>query len=112
MSIEKTYGKIASVNVGLGGYQHAMMGISFDLSQGGILSVSDFWGAWGLEIDSKGTFWTEVDRDARFAETMRKINQLLIDAKVDNVNQLKGKPIEVTCDSKHMVSWRILTEVL
>ena len=112
MSVEKTLGKIESVSIGLGGYQDAMMGISFDLSHGGLLSVSDFWGTWGLEIDSKGTKWTEADRDAKFAETMRKINQLLIDAKVDNVNQLKGKPIEATCDGMSMVSWRILTEVL
>ena len=112
MSIEKTLGKIESVNIGLGGYQDAMMGISFNLSHGGAWGVADFWGTWGLEIDSKGAKWTEADRDAKFAETMRKINRLLIDAKVDNVNQLKGKPIEVTCDGMSMVSWRILTEVL
>jgi hypothetical protein len=43
---------------------------------------------------------------------MRYISSLLKDAKVDSVDKLKGKPVEVTLDGNQLKSWRILTEVL
>ena len=110
--IEKTLGKIESVRIGLGGYQNAMMGVTLSLSHGGIWHVNDFWGAWSLEIESEHAKWTESDRDKHFATTMRRLNRLLIDAKVDYADELKGIPIEVTCDGNALVSWRVLTEVL
>jgi hypothetical protein len=43
---------------------------------------------------------------------MRYVSSLLKDAKVNSVDQLKGKPVEVTFDGNMLKSWRILTEVL
>jgi hypothetical protein len=36
----------------------------------------------------------------------------LKDAKVNSVDELKGKPVEVTFDGNMLKEWRILTEVL
>jgi hypothetical protein len=43
---------------------------------------------------------------------MRFLSKLLKEAKVDSVDQLKGKPVEVTFDGNLLSEWRILTEVL
>jgi hypothetical protein len=80
-------------------------------------------GSWGVG-DSKAnwdseqikwtehTKWTEEERDGWYAEIMRYVSSLLKDAKVDSVDKLKGKPVEVTLDGNQLKSWRILTEVL
>jgi hypothetical protein len=43
---------------------------------------------------------------------MRLLSKLLKEAKVDSVEKLKGKPVEVTFDGNRLQEWRILTEVL
>jgi hypothetical protein len=43
---------------------------------------------------------------------MRYVSKLLKDAKVNSVDELKGKPVEVTFDGNMLKEWRILTEVL
>jgi hypothetical protein len=43
---------------------------------------------------------------------MRYVSKLLKDAKVSSVDELKGKPVEVTFDGNMLKEWRILTEVL
>jgi hypothetical protein len=43
---------------------------------------------------------------------MRYVSKLLKEAKVDSVDKLKGKPVEVTFEGNTLKSWRILTEVL
>jgi hypothetical protein len=43
---------------------------------------------------------------------MRYVSTLLKEAKVNSVDMLKGKPVEVTFDGNTLKSWRILTEVL
>jgi len=108
----KSLGKISYVKFGYGGYQDAMFGISIglDTQSGG---CCDFRGMWGIDTKvGDYTKWTEVDRDERFAETMRYVNQLLIDAKKDDVTKLLGVPIEVTRENNTLKSWRILKEVL
>lgn len=64
-----------------------------------------------METDQH-TKWTEADRDAAFAKTMRKINEIMQDAKVHDVNDLKGKPVELIFEGTMLKDWRILTEVL
>ena len=109
----KELGKIEKVRFGHCGYQDSCLGISFVLRGKG----------WGL-IDSKSTWdaeliehtensqWTEEDRDKQYSEIMRYVSKLLKDAKVSNISELQGKPIEVTLDGNLLREWRILTEVL
>ena len=111
--MEKKLGKIESVKFGLGGYQGAMLGLHVSLGNGG-WCVGDSKGNWDSEqIEcSDHCKWTESDRDEWFAEIMRYVSKLLKDAKVNSVDELKGKPVEVTFDGNMLKEWRILTEVL
>jgi len=109
--VEVKLGRIASVKFGLGGYQDSQIGLSFTLEGQG-WGVGDFYGGWSTSIDSKGAQWTEADRNARYAETLRYLNKLLVEAKKEDVNGLRGIPVEVTFDRNILKSWRILTEVL
>jgi hypothetical protein len=43
---------------------------------------------------------------------VERIDKILTDAKVDSVDKLKGKPVEVTFDGTTLKDWRILKEVL
>ena len=107
---EERIGKIESVSFGMGGYDGAMIGISFTLSSGA-WGVGDFWGAWAIER-SDYCKWTEEDRIKQLGETTMRIAQLLNDAKVETVEQLKGRPVMVTFEKMKLKSWRILTEAL
>ena len=111
--MEKKLGKIESVSFGLGGYQGTMLGLHVTLGDGS-WGVSDTKGNWDSEqIEcSDHCKWTESDRDEWFAEIMRYVSKLLKDAKVSSVDELKGKPVEVTFDGNMLKEWRILTEVL
>ena len=109
----KELGKIEKVRFGHCGYQESCLGISFVLTGKG----------WGL-VDSKSTWdaelikhtensqWSEKDRDKQYSEIMRYVSKLLKDAKVSNISELQGKPIEVTLDGNLLKEWRILNEVL
>jgi hypothetical protein len=110
----KELGKIRSVEFGLGGYQDACLGIQFGLS-GESWGVGDWKGPWDfnlIECDSHCR-WTEEDRTKQAVEMLKFISDLLRDAKVSHISQLKNKPIEVTFkDYNTLQSWRILKEVL
>jgi len=111
--MEKRLGKIERVTFGHGGYQDSMLGLSVTLS-GEAWGVSDFKGNWDAELvkHSEHFKWSEQDRSKAYDETMRFLSKLLKEAKVDNVDKLKGKPVEATFDGNRLEEWRILTEVL
>jgi hypothetical protein len=111
--MEKKLGKIESVSFGLDGYQGAMLGLHVTLGNGS-WGVGDSKANWDAEQIkwSEHTQWTELERDSWYAEIMRYVSKLLKEAKVDSVDKLKGKPVEVTFDGNQLKSWRILTEVL
>ena len=110
--LRKEIGKIQSVKFGKGGYQDACIGISFELgSDKNGWGVGDFNGDWALER-SKDAEWTEEIRIKNLGKMCMYINQLLEDAKVDDINELKGKPVEVTFDGNLLKEWRLLTEVI
>lgn len=109
----KELGKIENVRFGLGGYQDAMIGITFTF-EGKSWGVSDFKGNWDpqhIKV-TENTKWTEEDRDKSFSNTIHFLSKLLSEAKVRDINQLKGIPVEVTFESNTLKEWRILTEVL
>ena len=111
--MEKRLGKIQDVRFGLGGYQDAMLGIHVTLGNEG-WGVGDSRANWDVEQIkwTENTQWTEEDRDGWYAEIMRYVSKLLKEAKVDSVDKLKGKPVEVTLEGNTLKEWRILTEVL
>ena len=109
----KKLGKIQDVSFGLGGYQGAMIGIHVTLGNEG-WSVGDSRANWDVEqVEcTENTQWKEEDRDGWYSEIMRYVSKLLKEAKVDSVDKLKGKPVEVTFEGNTLKEWRILTEVL
>lgn len=109
MSGEKL-GKIQDVRFGFGGYQDAMIGISFTLGGDG-WGVGDFWGDWSIKRSDTAK-WSEADRMGRLAETVWRIKELLDDAKVRNVEDLKDIPVMVSFEGNTLKSWRVLKEVL
>lgn len=108
----KHIGKIKSVRFGHGGYQDAMIGISFDLgSDKESWGVHDFWGMWATTRHSTCQ-WTEEDRTRQLGEMVMRINALLADAKVHDIADLAGIPVEVTFDGNILKEWRVLTEAI
>lgn len=106
-------GKIEKVSFGLGGYQDACIGLNVTLSGNGWGVGSDrtAWDANKIKRTERCE-WTEADRDQQYAEILRYVSDLLAAAKIDSVDQLRGKPIEATFDGMTLKEWRILTEVL
>ena len=110
--ITKKIGKIQKAECGHGGYQDAMIGFSFDLgSDKDGWGVGDFWGYWSIER-SESTKWTENDRIKALGEVVMKFAELLEKAKVDSIDKLEGKPVEVIFDGQTLKNWRILEEAL
>ena len=110
MQIEKKLGKIRAVSFGAGGYQDAMIGISFTLG-GESWGVCDFWGEWSMERDEYCK-WTDQDRINTLGTVVMRINALLKEAKKSNINGLQGIPVEATFSGNALQSWRVLTEVI
>lgn len=110
--MEKRLGKIESVRFGFGGYQDAMIGLSLEFS-GNSWGCGTFVGTWSSHVKCDSHCkWTEEDRSRINDETVKFIDKTLREAKVDDVHQLKGKPVEVELEGNVLKSWRILTEVL
>ena len=106
----KELGRIQKVRVGIGGYQDAQFGIWFTLGSAG-WGVQDGRGFWSMK-PTPDCKWTEADQNGSFAELARYILELLRSAKVESVDALLNKPIEVEFDGNLLKSWRILEEVL
>ena len=106
---ETILGKISSVHFGK---RDGRLGLSFTLS--GSWSVQTSYVCWDPE-DTKvteHTRWTEEDRNKELSNIMRKISELLKQAKVDTVDELLNIPVEFTAEKGILTSWRILEEVL
>jgi hypothetical protein len=113
--MEVKLGKIKDVYFGFGGYQECMIGINFTLEgKEGCWGVGTSKVAWDKNIIKCDKFckWTEKDRSKQYDEIVRYISDLLKDAKVSKIEDLKNVPVEVTFDSNQLKSWRILKEVL
>ena len=108
--MEKRIGKIQKISFGHGGYQDACLGVAVTLGSDG-WGVGDFKGTWSRKPDDRCQ-WTETDQTNIWGEMCRWIGGLLKDAKVDSLEKLAGKPVEVTLDGNCLKSWRILTEAI
>lgn len=111
--IDKRLGKIGSVKFGHGGYQDVCLGLHLTFEGDG-WGVSTDKSTWDPEIMECGKYckWTEVERSKQLDDIMRYLSKLLKDAKVDSVDRLVGKPVEVEFEDMTLKTWRILTEVL
>ena len=105
-------GKIESIKFGL---SDSRIGLFYTLTFNNCCetqSSNTVWDPEQIKV-TQYTVWTEDDRDRELAQLMRYISKLLADAKVNDINKLAGKPVEVTIDEfNSLKSWRILTEVL
>ena len=112
-NMEKRLGKIKNVRFGIGGYQDCQLGVHFELGgdSWGVTNSRSVWDPTRVKCEEY-TQWTEEDRNKQMNDIMRYVSSLLYDAKVDNINDLKGKPVECTFDGVILKEWRILTEVL
>ena len=113
--LEKYLGKIERVNFGINGYQDCMFGLSVSLSFNNSGVCDDIMGGWayGVIDPDEHTKWTEETRTLQMAEMCKTVCEIMNDAKVKDIQSLKGKPVEVTMENFNEIkSWRILTEVL
>jgi len=100
--MNKELGKITKVELGLGGYQDCQFGLflTFDFKGAGCTaSIVSSWDSATMEC-SESCQWTEKDRSESHDMLCRKISELLRDAKISHIGDLKGKPIEATFNSK------------
>lgn len=56
--------------------------------------------------------WEESDRKVSITASVDKVHDILTDAKVNYVSELKGKPVEVVLENSTFKDFRILKEVL
>lgn len=106
---ETVLGKLTNVTFGL---NDGRIGLFYTLSGASCSSSSNCcWDPEQVTVDNY-TSWTEADRDKQLAEIMRKVSKLLAQAKVNDVSQLNGIPVEFTFENNMLSNWRILTEVL
>ena len=108
--VERKLGKIQFIKFGHGGYDGAQIGISFTLGGDG-WGTADFWGHWAGQR-SENHKWTDMSRWADLGRVIMRIDNLLNEAKVNSIIELKGIPIEVIFQNNHLKSWRVLTEVV
>lgn len=106
----KELGRIQKASFGWGGYQDVMIGLTVTLG-GESWGVTDHRGMWGTDR-SEATKWTEESRLRQLGEACMWLRDILRAAKATDVAALPGTPIEATFDGLHLVSWRVLTEVL
>lgn len=110
---EVRLGKIKNIKFGYVGYQDMMFGLSIEFSAPGIGVNTHIAHAWSIDMEvDEHSKWNESDRDKGFAKTMREINQIMKDANVTDINQLKNIPVEITFEGNTLKSWRVLKEVL
>ena len=96
--MRKELGKIKSAKFGFNDWEY---GIHFDLGGEG-------WGvfmAWGYSPAYEGHSVTGPT-------ILKRIQNILKDAKVETVDELKGIPVECEFDGNLLKSFRVLTEVL
>lgn len=111
--METKLGKIEKIRFGFGGYNEAQVGLWLTFSGDGIGVSHGIQGGWSLHIKhSEHCKWTEEERDVGYAKMCREVQEVMLKAKVEEVHQLVGKPVEMTFDGMILKDWRILTEVL
>ena len=108
--MRKELGKIQRFEIGIGGYDDAMFGLSVTLGGKG-WGVGDFDGTWTME-PGENHKWNKQDQHKCWADMCQRVLKLMQQAKAKTTNDMVGVPVEVTFDGNKLDSWRILEEVL
>lgn len=111
---EVVLGKIKSVKFGIISNEFQMgieLGLGSDVGSWGVTYTKGFHD-FNRNVHTDYCNWTPESNNYQMLETMKYISDLLEDAKVSNVSDLKGKPVEVTFENNMIKSWRILKEVI
>ena len=110
MNLMNNIGKIEKVSFEK---RDGRLGIWFVLESDGwsVMSERSVWDYNEAEV-SKHTKWSEQDRDDEMASMMEYISNLMHQAKVTDIQSLKGKPITLQIEGNVLQDWRLLTEVL
>lgn len=108
--MKKELGKIKSVKYGFGGYQESQFGWWFLLGTpgSGVGTGKGFW----TGKPSEGSKWNAADQIRIHGETTMELIEIMVKAKVSDVRELEGVPVEMTFDGMKLESWRVLEEVL
>ena len=106
----KILGKISSVQFGFIPDMPFLFGLdlTFSLGDGSGIGTG---GKYTVNI-SEECRWSTREREEGITEMVDEIAQILRDAKVSNVTQLKNVPVEVTIEGSTFKDFRILSEVL
>ena len=108
--VEKMLGKITFAEFGKIPDYPFLIGLQLGFEMGGC-SVMDG-GTYTVNISKECKWEFPEDRAHAITARVEKINEILTAAKVNNISQLKGKPVEVTLENNIFKDFRILTEVL
>ena len=108
--MRKELGKIQRFEIGQGGYDEAMFGLSVTLGGKG-WGVNDFDGTWSHE-PNKHHQWSVEDQSKIWSDMIRRVMKLMKQAKVKNTKDMVGIPVEVSFNGSSLDSWRVLEEVL
>ena len=101
-------GKITIAHFGFVPDQAYLLGLQLCFS-------GEAWGVYDYVVIniSKGCQWVSLDQKSNeMSRVLTRTQEILEQAKVHTVEQLTGKPVEVTFEGTTMLDWRILTEVL
>lgn len=111
--MEKSLGKISHASFGIGGYQDSQIGLHLQFSGVG-WGVCMSHSAWDFTLipHTQHCKWTEQERREDVADAVELLSKTLAAAKVKSVQQLIGKPVEVTLDGGMLKEWRIIEEVI
>jgi hypothetical protein len=109
--VETKIGVIKKASFGLGGYQECELGLSLTLDFKGSGVCAWVGGGWATKR-SEYTKWTEEDRAKQQASLCTKLIELLNDAKIRDVSNLTGKPVECVFEGNTLKDWRLLTEAI
>jgi hypothetical protein len=84
------------------------MGLSLDFRHGGC-GVGD-----SVVINmSKDCKWENaIEREKHITKIFEIINNIMVDAKITDIMDLKDKPVEIYINGMCLVGWRLLKEVL
>ena len=85
--------------------------LTFSCSDGS--GMCDSLSMWDTSIKvTQSTMWTEEDRDRQYVSIVRRVSDVLMQAKKTDVSKLVGTPVELTIEDNTLRSWRVLTEVI
>jgi len=109
---EKKLGKIKSAKFGLLEDRQFLMGLQleFEMEYTGCGDGGLF--LFNISDRNENTKWSEQERTDVVMENMNLLKEILTDSKVNTVNELIGKPVEVLLKNRCFQDFRILTEVL